>query len=438
MDHSPARWRRRIGRLAFPLILSNITVPLVGVVDTAVVGHLDSAIYVGAVAVGALIFDAAYWTFGFLRMGTGGLAAQAYGARDGDELRATFARALLLGLGIGVLLIAAIRPLAAPLVDLVGASPEVARLVVVYVGIRVLSAPAALANYALLGLLLGVQRTRGVLAQMVATNLVNILLSIVFVVGLGWDVAGVAAAAVIAEYVGAGVGGLFVARGLAAVPGRLRRRALLDPAPLRRMVALNRDILIRTVSLMGGFTLFTVLSARLGDTTLAANAVLMNLFALMGYALEGFANATEALVGQAVGRRSRREFDAVVGASITWTAVVGVGSALGFALFGGLLVDLMTDLPDVRAEARIYLVFIVLASLIGVWAFLLDGIFIGATEGPAMRNAMLGSFLVFALAAFPLVRAFSNVGLWSALTIFMLARGIGLGLYYPRLAARVG
>jgi MATE family multidrug resistance protein len=438
MASSPWAWRRRVGRLALPLILSNVTVPLVGIVDTAVVGHLESAVYVGAVAVGALVFDVVYWGFGFLRMGTGGLAAQAFGARDGDELRATLARAILLALAFGVVLIGAILPFAGPVVDLVGASAEVAALATLYVQVRVLSAPASLANYALLGLLVGTQRTRGVLAQMVATNLVNMVLSIAFVVGLGWDVAGVAAAAVIAEYVGVGVGALAARAALAAVPGRLRRAALLDVPAFRRMVSLNRDIFLRTISLIASFTLFTTLSARQGDVTLAANAVLMTFFSLMGYAMEGFANAAEALVGQAVGRGSRAELDAAVDASIVWTVAVGVGSALAFALLGGAMIDLITDLPEVRAEARLYLIFTVLVSLAGVWAFLLDGVFIGATEGPAMRNAMIASFVAFAASAFALQPALGNLGLWTAMVLFLLVRAVGLGLCYPRLAARVG
>ncbi len=438
MQLSPGHWRRRIGRLALPLILSNLTVPLVGIVDTAVVGHLDSAVYVAAVAVGAVVFDFVYWGFGFLRMGTGGLAAQAYGVADGDELRATLARALLLAIGVGLALTAIILPLAEPIVALVGAEADVTALAATYVAIRVLSAPGALANYALLGWLIGTQRTGGVLALMITANVVNMVLSIAFVVGLGWDVAGVAAASVIAEYAGVAAGAYGVARGLAAVPGRLHGSMVFDRAAFRRMVALNRDIFLRTLCLIVSFSLFTVLSARFGQVVLAANAVLMHFFSLMGYAMEGFANAAETLVGQAVGRRSRAEFDAAVGASIGWTAAVGVGFALFFALLGHPLIALMTDLVEVRAAAGSYLIFIVVCCLISVWAFLLDGIFIGATEGPAMRNAMLVALATFVAAAYLLTAPLGNVGLWLALVAFMVARVGSLALAYPRLAARVG
>ncbi|MEX2648799.1 MAG: MATE family efflux transporter [Alphaproteobacteria bacterium] len=434
----PRAWRRRVARLAAPLVVSNATVPLLGIVDTAVVGHLDSPAYLGGVAVGTLLFSYVYWSFGFLRQGTGGLAAQAYGAEDGWELRAVLARAALVALAAGLVLVVVLATLLVPLLGFVGASAEVEAHAVVYAEIRLLSAPATLGNYALLGALVGLQRPKGALALMVATNGTNIVLDLAFVLGFGWGVAGVAWATVIAEYVGAVTGLVLVRRSLHILPGRWDRARILGWRALLRMAGLNRDIFARNLALTSAFALFTVIGARLGDATLAANAVLMNFHALAGYVLDGFADAAEALVGQAVGRRSRASLRAAVKAALEWIAALALVGFVLFAAFGGVLIDVMTGLPEVRAEARLYLVYVVLAPVLGCWAFLLDGVFVGATRGPEMRNAMLAALAVFVGLAFALTPALGNHGLWLAYVVFMLARALFLALYVPRLVRSVG
>jgi len=427
-----------VGRLAAPLIVANATVPLLGIVDTAVVGQLDSPTHLGGVAVGSLLFGYVFWSFGFLRGGTSGPMAQALGARDGDEMRAVLARAGLIVAVAGVGLIAILLPLLASLLRLAGASTGVEGHAVDYAGIRLLSAPATLAGYALLGALTGLQRPRGALALMLATNGTNIVLDLWFVLDLGWGVRGVAAASVIAEYIGAAVGLVALRRALTGVSGAWRRRQILDRGALRRMAGLNRDILLRNLALISAFSLFTVFGARLDDVTLAANAVLMNFHTLAGYVLDGFADAAEALVGQAVGRRARDQFRAAVRAAALWVGGFAVVLVTLLLVLGGVFIDIMTVLPEVRAAARDYMPYVAIAPLIGAWAFLLDGVFMGATRGPEMRNAMMLALIAFIAAASALVPWLGNHGLWSAYVLFMIARVALLGRYLPRLARGVG
>jgi MATE family multidrug resistance protein len=431
-------WRRRVVGLALPMVVSNATVPLLGIVDTAVVGHLASPAHLGGVAVGSLLFGYVYWSFGFLRQATGGLAAQSFGAGDGDELRAGLARAGLVALGAGAVLIVLLAPFLHPLLGLVGASPEVEGHALSYARVRLASAPATLANYALLGALIGLQRPRSALVLMLVTNGVNIVLALAFVMGFGWGVPGVAAATVISEYIGAVTGAGLLARALRPHPGRLEWLRVWDARAALRLARLNRDIFVRNLALTSAFSLFTVIGARLGDATLAANAVLMNFHTLAGYVLDGFADAAEALVGQAVGRRDPGAVRAAIRAAAEWITILAL---LGVALFwacGELLIDVMTGLPEVRAEARVYLVYLVLAPVLGCWAFLLDGVFVGATRGAEMRNAMLGAFATFTVLAVALTPAIGNHGLWAAYVVFMLARAGLLGLYVPRLVRSVG
>jgi MATE family multidrug resistance protein len=434
----PRQWRRRVGRLAAPLIVSNVTVPLLGIVDTAVVGHLDSPVYLGGVAVGALLFGYVYFSFGFLRSGTGGLVAQAFGAGDGTELRSVLGRAGLIALGVGALIIVGLGPFLDPLVRLVGAGAEVGGHAHAYAIVRLASAPATLGNYVLLGALIGVQRPKGALALMVATNGTNIVLDLIFVLVLGWGVAGVAAATVIAEYVGAAVGVVLVRRAARALPGVWDRARILDGAALRRLFALNRDLFLRNLAITTAFSLFTVFGARLGDLTLAVNAVLMNFHTLAAYVLDGFADAAEALVGQAIGRRSRVQFGAAVRACAFWIGMLVVVIVAAFLALGGVFIDVMTGLPEVRAMARTLMTYVAAAPLIGAWAFLLDGIFTGATRGAEMRNAMVASLAVFVAAALALIPPLGNDGLWLAYLVFMATRPIGLALYYPRIARSLG
>ncbi len=422
------QWHGRVWRLAAPMILANISVPLLGAVDTAVVGHLPEAYYLGAVAVGAVVFTFVYWGFGFLRMGTTGLTAQALGAGDVDEVRASLARAMLIALVLSAGILALQWPLAWIAFQLFEASAEVETLAQSYFAIRIWGAPAALANYALLGWFMGMQRMRAALGLQVFMNALNIVLDLWFVLDLGWGVEGVAAATAISEYSAIVLGAWMLRRMLVPLGGRFVRARILDRSRLKRTLAVNRDIFIRTICLLVGFAYFTALGARMGDAVLAANAVLMNFLSIMAYGLDGFAHAAEALVGGAVGARDRKAFRAAVRVTTIWAALIAGLVVVAYAVLGIVIVAVLTGLPEVRALAGDYLIWAVAYPVVAVWAFQLDGIFIGATSGPDMRNAMIVSLVVFVAATAVLVPLWGNHGLWLSMLIFAGARTLSLGV----------
>jgi len=425
---------REVLRLALPIIFANVTVPLLGAVDTAVVGHLDEAYYLGAVAVGALIFSYIYWGFGFLRMGTTGLTAQALGAENAGEVKAILFRALLLAGGIGASVILLQAPIVGLAFALIGASAEVEHYAGIYFDIRIWGAPAVLANFVLLGWFLGNQNVRATVFLQIWLNLVNIVLDLVFVLGFGLGVAGVAVATLIAEYSTLVVGALLLRRewrrldpdGTAPTPVA----RLLDPDRLKELVVVNIDIFIRTLCLLTGFSWFTATGAAQGDVVLAANAVLMNFMTISAHALDGFAHAIEALVGRYKGRRDRAGFRAAVVAGTVWAAGVAAVFCLVWFLAGPLIIDVLTGIEAVRETARTYLVWVALMPAVAVWAFLLDGIFIGATRTADLRNMMIASLVVGVASMHWLTDLYGNTGLWLGLLIFMGARGVTLGLRY--------
>ena len=430
----PGGWSRRVWRLAGPLILANITIPLLGAVDTAVVGHLDQVYYLGAVAVGSLIFNFLYWGFGFLRMGTTGFAAQAHGADDTAEMVATLWRAMVIAVLIGVGLLIIQGLVIAGAMAVMEASPEVDAHTRAYFNIRIWSAPAALANYVVLGWFLGMQNARAGLIIQLAINLINIILDLVFVVGMGMAVEGVAIATVIAEYAGLGLGALMVYRALGKLGGNaIDWRRVLDPSRMRHMITVNRDIFLRTLCLITAFAYLTIQGARMGDVILAANAVLLNMVTFMAYALDGFANAAQALVGRAVGEKSRADYRGVVRASTVWALGFAVVFSLVYAASGSLIIDGLTTLPEVRVAARDVLPWMIVAPLVSVWGYQLDGIFIGAMFSREMRNAMILSLIVYLIAVEVFRPLYGNHGIWLGFTLFMVARGLTLGYYFPRI-----
>jgi len=422
---------RRVWRLAFPVILSNLSVPLMGAVDTAVMGHLPDPAYIGGVAVGALIFNYIYWGFGFLRMGTTGLVAQANGAGDRGEMRAIFLRGLLVGGAIGAVLIA-LQGLIAPLaLSLVDASPKVADLARLYFEIRIWSAPAALIQYVVLGWLFGVQRMAAALAITVFANALNMLLALWFVLGLGWGIEGVASATLIAEWSAALVGLAQIGRRV--VLGERGAARVFDGTRLLRMMRINGDIFLRTLCLVTAFAWFTARGARMGDVLLAVNAVLLNFQTFMAYGLDGFAHAAEALVGSAIGARDRRAFGDAVLTSTKWAALIALGFAAAYLAAGDLLVGTLTGIATVRASAAGFLPWAVASPLVSVWSFQLDGIFIGATRTAEMRNGMIVSLAGFLALSAALVPLWGNHGLWLAFLGFMALRALTLAVYLPRL-----
>ena len=428
-----AHWYRRVLFLASPLILSNLTQPLLSTVDTILSGHLPGAAALGGVAVSGIFFNAVFWSFGFLRMGTTGLVAQAYGAHNHTALRLHFLRGLLTAFTIGAIVLTLRGPLIALAIDLLGASPEVRQNALLYCHIRIWSAPAALANYVILGSLLGRQRARAALALQAAINGVNVVVALWLVMRLHWGVAGIATATLTAEWTGLLLG-LALTRPFASVGAApLRWRELLDGPSLRHLFALNRDILLRTVSLVAAFAWFTRTGARAGDATLAANALLLNLQSIASYALDGFANATEALVGEAVGARRLADYRAVLRSSTVMAFAVAAAIALVYLGLGAHLVALFTNQEAVRQLALRYLPWAVLLPVVSVWGYQLDGIFIGATRARDLRDSMLLSLAVFLALAVVLQKYFGNHGLWCAFCCFLLMRGLTLGLRLPRI-----
>ncbi|WP_299691599.1 MATE family efflux transporter [uncultured Tateyamaria sp.] len=423
---------RRVLKIALPIVLSNATVPLLGAVDVGVVGQIGEAAPIAAVGIGAILLTTVYWIFGFLRMGTVGLVGQAAGAGDNDEVSAWLTRALMVAGVSGVALIALQGPIFAFGLWTFTASDEAEALARTYLTIRIWSAPAAIAVYALTGWLVAMERTGGVFWVQLLMNGLNIALSFTFVVWLGWGVAGVAIATVIAEVVGAALG-LWFCLGAFKRPAWRDWPRIFDRAKLIRMALLNTDILIRSAMLMVIFYSFTMLGSRFGDETLAANEVLIQFMYITAYAMDGFAFAAETLIARAYGRgdpgRVRRS------ARLTgfWGLVVCCLMAAGFWLAGPWLIDLMAKDGGVQQEARTYLLWMVAAPLIGCAAWMLDGIFIGAARGRDMRNMMAVSFVLYWIAVWVLLPVFGNHGLWAALLISFAARGVTLGLRYPAL-----
>ncbi|HEU0222736.1 MAG TPA: MATE family efflux transporter [Paracoccaceae bacterium] len=428
---APVTHRRVLG-IAIPIVLSNATVPLIGLVDTGVVGQLGEAAPIGAVGLGAVILAAFYWIFGFLRMGTSGLVAQARGAGDGAEVAAHLVRALVIAGAAGLFCILAQGALFWAAFRVAPASAEVEGLALEYLVIRIWGAPATVALYAVNGWLIATERTRGVLALQLWMNVLNILLDLWFVLGLGWGVEGVAVASLAAEWTGLGLGLWFCRAAL--IGGGWRDRArVFERVQLRRIAAVNGDILVRSVLLQFSFTAFVFLGADFGDVTLAANQVLLQFLEFTAYALDGFAFAAEALVGQALGARAQASLRR--GALLTsgWGLGAVLAMALGFAVAGGAIIDLMATSPEVRAEARAFLPWMVAAPLVGLAAWMLDGIFIGATRTREMRNAMFLSVAAYAGALALLLPVLGNHGLWAALMVLFVARGVTLWRAYPGL-----
>ncbi|WP_425045648.1 MATE family efflux transporter [Primorskyibacter sp. S87] len=435
-SHSPVT-HRRVLKIAVPIVLANVTVPILGAVDTGVVGQIGSAAPIGAVGLGAMILSAVYWIFGFLRMGTVGLTSQARGAGDDAEVAALLSRALLIGAAGGVALILLKVPLFWGAFQVSPATAEVEQLTRGYMGIRIWSAPAAIALYGITGWLIAQERARAVLALQLWMNGLNISLDLWFVMGLGWGVQGVAIATFLAEWSGLALG-LWFCRGVRRTPEWRNWARIFDVERLRHIMAVNRDILIRSMLLEAVFVSFMFVGSGFGDVTLAANQVLLQFLLITAFAMDGFAFAAEALVGHAYGARRRTELRQAAWVSSLWGLAVVVTLALGFAIAGGWVVAIMAKSEPVRATAAVYLPYMVVAPLAGWAAWMLDGIFIGATATRDMRNMMAVSFLIYLAAAVTLVPLLGNHGLWLALLLSFLSRGITLALRYPALEARAG
>ncbi|WP_411956658.1 MATE family efflux transporter [Paracoccus homiensis] len=432
---------RRVLNIALPIVLSNATIPLLGLVDTGVVGQLGRAEPIGAVGIGAVILTSVYWIFGFLRMGTSGLVAQSHGAGDGAEVGAHLLRGLAIAGIAGLAFILLQIPIFWAAFKIAPASAGVEALARDYLTIRIWGAPATIALYAITGWLIAIERTRAVLALQVLQNGLNVGLDILFVLGLGLGVTGVAWATLIAEWGGLLLG-LYLARhALRAAIAAARNAATLFAADkLNRMMRVNGDIMIRSVLLQASFTSFLFLGAAQGDVTLAANQVLVQFLSITAFALDGFAFAAESLVGQAVGARHPGQVRHASILTSQWGVAGAVLLGILFWALGGAIIDLLTTAPDVRSEARNYLIWMGFAPLIGIASWMFDGIFIGATLTRDMRVAMLQSVAVYVLAVVILPPFWGNHGLWAALMILNAMRGVTMARRYSRaeLAAQPG
>lgn len=424
--------------LAGPMIIGNVSMAMLGLVDTAVIGHLDSAVYLGGVAVGSVIFDFLYWGMGFLRMGTTGAVAQAHGKEDATEIRTLLIQSILVGLAIALFFLVLQNPIINFGLTLLEGSAQVKHYAEVYCRWMIWGAPALMILFSVNGWLLGMQNAMASLRLGITVNIINIILDIVFVVYMDMDVRGVALATVIAQYAGVIYAFFLVRKQLTGQGGEWQLAEILHLEKMKIFMRLNNDIFIRTICLILVFAFFTREGATHGDLTLAANSILMKFYLLMALALDGFNHAAEALVGKAIGARSRALFKNAVGLALKWSLAFGLAFTLFYWLAGAQLINLLTDINAVRAMALVYLPWMIVLPLISVWCFLLDGIFIGATRGPEMRNAMLICTFVFYLPIWYAFQYMANHGLWLAFTIFIAIRGVVLGAYYYRIERREG
>jgi MATE family multidrug resistance protein len=439
MDSSPTVRRpdishRRILALALPMTLSHVTTPLLGLVDATVIGRLGEAHLLGAVALGAVIFDFVFWSFGSLRMATAGLTAQATGAGNRHEVDLTLARAFLVAGATGLLLILLQWPIATIAFSMAGASAAVTEALSTYFFIRIWAAPFTLANYVILGSTLGRGRTDLGLLLQVAINVANIVLTMALVLGFGLSIAGAAIGTALAEVLGAGLG-IMVLRRLGSNPLAVTWHEVLNRAAMLQTLAMNRDIMIRNVALILAFSIFSALGARAGDVTLAANAVLYNMFLIGGYFLDGFATAAETLCGQSIGARDERSFRRAINLSLGWSLGFGLAVSGVFLVGGGLFIDFVSTNLEVRSYARDYLVFAAMTPFFGAAAFAFDGIYTGATWTRSMRDLMVIAFIAYG-AVLLVAGNLGNTALWIALLIFLSARGLGQFVLYPRLAKK--
>ncbi len=425
-------------KLAIPLILGNLAIPLLGVIDTAVVGHLQESYDLSAIGLGTTVFDFLFWAFSFLRFSTTGLVAQAKGEENQQAIHTVLTQAIILALCLGLLLVTLQKPLITLVFHLLHSNN---RLIIehtyafFHVGIWV--APIELLTYVVLGFLIGIQETRKVLYLVLITIIVAVPLDIAFVNGLKLGAVGIAYAYIIASAISLSVGLVWLYQLAKLYQYRWQPSLLFKLNTLKRIVVLNVNIFIRTICLLWVFTFFTTQGAQFGSAILGANVVLMNFQSMMAYAADGFTNVAESLVGETIGEHNKAHFYRVLFYTGICTLLVGIIFFFLYFSLGHYFIELLTNLVDVRKQANIYLKWVALLALASIWSFWLDGIFMGATKGATLRNAMLIALVLFMLVWWS-TQAWQNTGLWFSLLMFMLFRAITLGspliLWIRRLA----
>jgi multidrug resistance protein, MATE family len=424
---------KNILRLAIPNIISNLSVPMLGVVDTALVGHLDHVYYLGALAVGGMIFNFLFWGFGFLRMGTTGLTAQEYGAIDRQAMMMTLARVQLIAWSMGILLIMLQSPIITFSLWVVESSAEVAHYTEVYFDIRIYTAPAMLAIYGISGWFLGMQNAKYPMIITIVHNLLNIILNIFFIQVLGMHVDGVAYGTLISTYMALAVSIWLFFKRYRRYLSHYLQTELLNKAQLKRYFSVNRDIFIRTMCIIFTFSFFTAMSAKQGDLVLAANTILLQLWMVASYGIDGFAYAAESLVGKYLGKGDQKGLKKAITYSLGWGMTLGLSGTLIYWAFGVPILHIFTNNMEVIDLARVVIFWTVMAPVVSSLSYILDGVFIGATETVPMRNTMLAAtFLFFLPAYYAGTELFSIHGLWLAMVLFMLVRGITLAAYLPK------
>jgi len=431
-------WHKRVWLLAFPIILSNVTVPLVGAVDTAVMGRMDEPEYIGAVALGASIFSLLFWVFGFLRMGTSGFVAQSFGANQPAEIQRILLRSLIIGVATGACLIVLQKPLLHLCLMLFDGGDRLDSLTATYYSIRIWSAPATLSMYVLLGTLIGLQKTGAVFLTQLFLNLVNIALDIYLVTVMHWGISGVAIASVVSEYAALLLAIYLLRSWIFSAWKNIRYHELVNPRALLKLATHNSNIFLRTLLLVLSFFFFNSVSTTLGAGVLAANAILIQLLHICAYALDGFAHSSETLAGSAWGQRSHNQYRRAVAASSLQSLTIAILMSGLVYFYGADMVSLFTTQSEVLQTANTYLPWLVALPVISVWCYQLDGIFIGTTHTGEMRNAMIASALFFFLTTTILVDNYGNHGLWLSFTGFMICRAITLLFYLPKISRSIG
>ncbi len=419
--------------LALPLIISGISTPILGAVDTAVIGRISDPAAIGGVAVGAVIFNTMYWLLGFLRVSTSGFTAQAQGANSEKEILLSLYRPMILAILFGFLFILFQQPILQIALSLIGGSEAVSSFAATYFSIRIWGAPFILLSYVLIGWLIGMGKVKLSLMMQITMNLLNIVLDVYFVLGLGMGVVGVAYATLISEVGVVFVGMVIILRKNIMKLLQIKLPMLLEPESLLKMLKVNRDLFFRTVCLLTMTVLFTAKGASMGEVTLAANAILLQIHYIIAYLFGGFANASSILVGRAVGGKKQELYHQAYRLSAQWGSVAAILSVVTILLLGSQLGSLFTTIEEVKWMTTEFMIWMVVYSIVGFWGLQLEGVFSGATEAKSIRNSIMWALLVFLIALWWFVPIYQNHGLWLAFVLFSLSRSVFLSLYIPKL-----
>ena len=417
------------------MMLANSSIAIFGLIDAAVVGHLENEAYLAGVALASVLFDFLYWGVTFLRMGTTGIVSQDYGSKNISRCQQSLFEGVATALVIAAVILVLHQPLMNFGLSLLSGSDAAVEQAEVYFGLKIWGAPGVLMSMVIMGWLIGMQQATAVLKLTVVTSLLNAGLDLILVFGFDLGIQGVAYAALISSYFAAMWGAVLCFRVLSTL-GASKVMQLPKVERMKRFLSLNFNIFIRTLCLIAAFSLFTRAGAQQGDTVLAANALLLSLQMLLALALDGYANALEVLVGESIGERNERGLMDSIAVGTFWSLLGACVFSITYYFFGGQLLGLLTDIPAVHGTALQYLPWLVLSPLIAVWCFVFDGVFIGATQGKAMRDSMIFALFAIFIPALWLAKGHGNHGLWAAFMLFFAARGASMIVLFFRLNDR--